>query len=147
MGRASGARQVEKLTVLSPISGSAYQSILLSGSHYFDKDISKATVKIKAVHNPQHPPLTSEILLHVSFYCYFTKVLTERQGSSKKKKKIYCCSSKGKGNFTLQIAPSPFLKQQGHRDILSLLPAKFGKKTDGYLLEYWWGETYPSKNQ
>lgn len=81
LGSASGARQVERLSALSSGSGSAYQSIPLSGAHYFDKDISKATVKIKVLHNPQHPPLTSEILLHVSFYCYFTEALTERQGS------------------------------------------------------------------
>lgn len=88
LGSASGARQVERLTVPSPGSDSACQSIPLSGAHYFDKDISKATVKIKVLHNPQHPPLTSEILLHVSFYCYFTKALTERQGSQKKKKNL-----------------------------------------------------------
>ena len=88
LGSTSGAMRVERFTVLSPGSDSAYQSIPLSGVHYFDKVISKATVKIEVLHNPQHPPLTSEILLHVSFYCYFTKALTERQGKPKKKKKI-----------------------------------------------------------
>lgn len=32
--------------------GSAYQSIPLSGTHYFDKDVSKAIVKSKVLHNP-----------------------------------------------------------------------------------------------
>lgn len=110
LGSASEARQVERLTVLSPSSGSAYQWIPLPGAHCFDKDISKATVKIKVLHNPQHPPLTSEILLHVSFYCYFTKALTERQRSQKEKKKKSAAGSKGEDDRLFADCTFPFPK-------------------------------------
>lgn len=41
LGSASGARQVERLTVLSPVSASALRSIPFPGACYFDKDIKK----------------------------------------------------------------------------------------------------------
>lgn len=106
---------------------SAYQSIPLSGSYYFGKDISKTTVKIKVLHNPQHPPLTSEILLHISFYYYFTKALTERQGSKKKKKKSGA-GCKEKDDCLCRLWHPLPQSNRGHRGLLRLLFAELGKK-------------------
>lgn len=45
-----------------------------SGSHYIDKDISKATIKIKVLHNPQYVPLTS-----LRYYCMFAFTVTSQK--------------------------------------------------------------------
>ena len=125
IGECFWSQQARRLMIPSPSSYSAYQSISLSGAHYFDKDISRATVKLKY-------SITSAAT--INFWNIIARLLllslyksTYWKARKPKREKNICCWQWRGGWLSLCRLHLPLSQSKGHRD-LSLLFAELGKK-------------------